>query len=67
MGLKILNARILNEDTPEFFSELIEKGVDAVVEVKDLYSPCCLQSLCKFTQRKDNQYKCVKCRKVWVI
>ena len=67
MGLKITNARILNEDTPEFFLELLEKGVDAVVEVPDLYSPCCLKSLCKFTYKKDNQYKCVQCGKVWII
>lgn len=28
--LKILGARILNENTPEFFKELLEKGVDAI-------------------------------------
>lgn len=28
--LKILGAKILNENTPEFFSELMEKGVDAI-------------------------------------
>ena len=28
--LKILGAKILNENTPEFFAELMEKGVDAI-------------------------------------
>jgi len=36
-------------------------------EDKDLYSPCCLKSLCKLTHKKDNQYKCVQCGKVWII
>ncbi len=29
-GLKILAVAVLNEDNPEFFSELMKKGVDAV-------------------------------------
>lgn len=66
-GLKITGVRILNEDTPELFAEILKDGVDAIKEVPDLYAPCCLHSLCKFTNRKDNQYKCVKCGKIWIV
>jgi hypothetical protein len=29
-GLKVLGAKILNEDSPEFFAELMSKGVGAI-------------------------------------
>jgi hypothetical protein len=29
-GLKILGAKILNEDNPQFFAELMSKGVEAI-------------------------------------
>ena len=29
-GLKVLGAKILNEETPELFAELMSKGVDAI-------------------------------------
>jgi len=29
-GLKVLGAKILNEDSPEFFAELMSKGVEAI-------------------------------------
>ena len=29
-GLKILGAKILNENTPDFFAELMSKGVEAI-------------------------------------
>lgn len=66
-SLKITGVRILNEETPEFFKELCEKGVDAIVEVPDLWSPCCYNSLCKFTHRRDNEYQCVKCGNKHII
>ncbi len=29
-GLKVFGAKILNEDSPEFFAELMSKGVEAI-------------------------------------
>lgn len=55
-GLIIEAAAILNEDNPEFFSELMKKGVDAVEpEMKR-----------QKAKREEEKFRCPRCNnKIW--